>query len=151
LYREKYSELKLEANFLKVTPAYLTASVGNTVNATYTDSLDIFTTPLWGNGSASNFYIVRHSDFQAEYSTNYKLNVATSKGAITVPQLGGALTLSGRDSKWHVTDYDLGGTTLLYSTAEIFTWKIFDQKTVLIVWWTRRTPRISSRLPELRH
>jgi len=44
------------------------------------------------------------------------------------------LTLSARDSKWHVTDYDLGGTNLLYSTAEIFTWKKFDNKTVLVVY-----------------
>ena len=44
------------------------------------------------------------------------------------------MTLSGRDSKWHVTDYDLGGTTLLYSTAEIFTWKNFGKKTVLVVY-----------------
>ncbi|PQE22525.1 Glycoside hydrolase family 35 protein [Rutstroemia sp. NJR-2017a BVV2] len=80
--REKYSELKLEAQFLKVSPAYLLTSVGT----------------------------------------------------LTIPQLNGSLTLSGRDSKWHVTDYDLGGTTLLYSTAEIFTWKKFNNQTVLVVY-----------------
>ena len=53
---------------------------------------------------------------------------------MTIPQLGGVLTLSGRDSKWHVTDYDIGGTTLLYSSAEIFTWKKFDKETVLVVY-----------------
>jgi hypothetical protein len=132
--REKYSELKLEANFLKVSPALLTASVGRTVNATYTSTADITTTPLWGNGSATNFYIVRHSDYQQTTPTSYTLNLKTSKGAISIPQLGGSLTLSGRDSKWHVTDYDVGGTALQYSTAEIFTWKKFDKKTVLIVY-----------------
>ena len=134
MYREKYSELKLEGNFLKVTPAYLTASVGNAGTATYTDSADIFTTPIWGNGSATNFYIVRHSDYQTEDATSYTLTVTTSKGTYTIPQLGGTLTLSGRDSKWHVTDYDLGGSTLLYSTAEIFTWKKFEQNTVVVVY-----------------
>ena len=67
-------------------------------------------------------------------AATYKLTVTTSKGALSVPQLGGILTLSGRDSKWHVTDYDLGGTNLLYSSAEIFTWKKFDGKTVLVVY-----------------
>ncbi len=62
------------------------------------------------------------------------MNLKTSKGAVSIPQLGGSLTLSGRDSKWHVTDYDVGGTTLQYSTAEIFTWKKFDKKTVLVVY-----------------
>ncbi|PVH82092.1 glycoside hydrolase family 35 protein [Cadophora sp. DSE1049] len=134
IYREKYSELKLEANFLKVSPAYLTSSVGTGTTGTYTDSSSIFTTPLFGNGSATNFYVVRHSDYQTLDAASYKLTVTTSKGALSIPQLGGSLTLSGRDSKWHVTDYDLGGTTLLYSSAEIFTWKKFDGKTVLVVY-----------------
>lgn len=64
----------------------------------------------------------------------YTLNLKTSQGNLSIPQLGGSLTLSGRDSKWHVTDYDLGGTTLLYSTAEILTWKKFQDKTVLVVY-----------------
>jgi hypothetical protein len=132
--REKYSELKLEGNFIKVSPAYLTSAVGTATTGNYTTSSTIFTTPLFGNGSATNFYIIRHSDYQLLTSETYKLTVTTSKGALTIPQLGGSLTVSGRDSKWHVTDYDLGGTTLLYSTAEIFTWKKFSSKTVLIVY-----------------
>ncbi|KFY95212.1 hypothetical protein V500_02889 [Pseudogymnoascus sp. VKM F-4518 (FW-2643)] len=135
---EKYSELKLQAQFLKVSPAYLTASVGAATEGTYTDTSAIHTTPLWGNGSASNFYVVRHSDYQQLEPVTYKPTVTTSKGNVTIPQLGGSLTLSGRDSKWHVTDYDFGGTTLLYSTAEIFTWKKFksgkSDKTVLLVY-----------------
>ncbi|KAF7861742.1 uncharacterized protein EAF02_010696 [Botrytis sinoallii] len=132
--REKYSELKLEANFLKVSPAYLTTSVGAAANGTYTSSNAITTTPLLGNGTVTNFYIVRHSDYQTLASTNYKLTVTTSQGALTIPQLNSSLTLNGRDSKWHVTDYDIGGTSLLYSTAEIFTWKKFNDKTVLVVY-----------------
>ncbi|RDL39958.1 Beta-galactosidase [Venustampulla echinocandica] len=132
--REKYSELKLEANFLKVSPAFLTASVGKGVTGSYSDSSTIFTTPILGNGSATNFYVVRHSDFQKTTSATYKMNLKTSHGTLSLPQLDGSLTLSGRDSKWHATDYDLGGTNLLYSTAEIFTWKKFDKKTVLVVY-----------------
>jgi hypothetical protein len=126
--------LKLEANFLKVSPAYLTASVGTGSTGQYTTSSSIFTTPLFGNGSATDFYIVRHSDYAEETTVTYKFNFQTSKGAFAVPQLGGSLTLSGRDSKWHVSDYDVGGTTVLYSTAEIFTWKKFDTKTALVVY-----------------
>jgi hypothetical protein len=46
----------------------------------------------------------------------------TSRGDIKIPQLGGALTLDGSDHKFHVTDYDVGGINLIYSSAEIFTW-----------------------------
>lgn len=90
------------------------------------------TTPVLGsNGS---FFIVRHSDFTSEDSTNYTLTLPTSTGTISIPQLGGSLSLNGRDSKVHVTDYPVGSSTLLYSTAEIFTWQSYDNKTVLVVY-----------------
>lgn len=134
MHREKYSELKLEANFVKVSPALLTAAVGTGIVGTYTNSATIFTTPLLGNGTATNFYVVRHSDYQTRVAESYKLTVKSSQGSLSIPQLNGTLTLSGRDSKIHVTDYDLGGTNLLYSTAEIFTWKKFGSNTVLVVY-----------------
>lgn len=125
----------MEGNFLKVSPAYLTASVGTSVNGTYVNTDAISVTPLWGNGTDTNFYIVRHTNYQQLSSTTYTLSLNTSsRGPLNIPQLGGSLTLSGRDSKWHVTDYHLGNITILYSTAEIFTWKEFSDKTVLIVY-----------------
>jgi hypothetical protein len=53
--REKFSELKLQANFLKVSPAILTASVGQADTSKYSDSSAIYTTALFGNGSSTNF------------------------------------------------------------------------------------------------
>ncbi|KAH8678995.1 glycoside hydrolase family 35 protein [Tricladium varicosporioides] len=132
--REKYSQMKLEANFLKVSPSFLTVSVGTAAVGAFTDSSSIFATQLLGNGTACNFYVVRHSDFQQTTALTYKLSLNTSQGVLSIPQIDGSLTLSGRDSKWHVTDYDLGGKTLLYTTAEIFTWKKFDKKTVVVVY-----------------
>ncbi|KAF3027861.1 hypothetical protein E8E15_010235 [Penicillium rubens] len=50
-------------------------------------------------------------------------HIANKQGrGIKIPQLGGALTLDGSDHKFHVTDYDVGGINLTYSSAEIFTW-----------------------------
>lgn len=49
------------------------------------------------------------------------LSINTSVGHLLVPQIGGNLTLNGRDSKIHVTDYDVGIHKLIYSSAEIFT------------------------------
>lgn len=131
--REKYSELKLQANFIKVSPGYLVASAANSSSTgVYNTNSDIVTTPVVGaNGS---FFVVRHSDYTSEDSSNYTLTLPTSQGTISVPQLGGSLTLNGRDSKVHVTDYPVGDSTLLYSTAEIFTWQAYDSKTVLVVY-----------------
>lgn len=58
----------------------------------------------------------------------------TSAGNITIPQLGGTLSLHGRDSKIHVADYPVGDFSLLYSTAEIFTWKKHASRTTLVVY-----------------
>jgi hypothetical protein len=132
--REKYSELKLQANFLKVSPAYLTAARGNASNTTWTTSSDLTVTPA--SNENTMFYFVRHSKYNSLDRTSYKLNIATSAfGNITVPQLNStSLTLDGRDSKVHVSDYNIGGATLVYSTAEIFTWHKYGDKTVLVVY-----------------
>ncbi|KAF2089080.1 glycoside hydrolase family 35 protein [Saccharata proteae CBS 121410] len=132
--REKYSELKLQANFLMVTPAYLTVTPANSsTNASgYTTSADLNVTPLFGK--TTNFFVIRHAAYNSLESTMYKLNLPTSQGNITVPQLNGTLTLNGRDSKIHVTDYSIGDYNVLYSSAEIFSWKQYDSKTVLVVY-----------------
>ncbi|KAF2034960.1 beta-galactosidase precursor [Setomelanomma holmii] len=132
--REKYSEQKLQANFFKVSPAYLTATRGNASNTTWTTTTDLTVTPAFGG--ETGFFFVRHSQYNSLDSTSYKLKISTQAfGNITVPQLNRtSLTLNGRDSKIHVSNYDLGGTTLVYSTAEILTWHKYADKTVLVVY-----------------
>jgi hypothetical protein len=124
----------LLANFLQASPAYLTAVYQNNTyaNGSYTGNADLATTALLGN--VTNFFVVRHAAFNTFNSTEYTITLPTSKGNITIPQLGGSLSLHGRDSKVYVTDYDVGGETLLYSTAEIFTWKKYGDKRVLVVY-----------------
>ncbi|CAD0109214.1 unnamed protein product [Aureobasidium uvarum] len=132
--REKYSEAKLEANFLQASPAYLTATPQNNThaNGSYTDSPDIAVTALLGN--RTNFFVIRHAAYNSRASTQFKLNLPTSQGNITIPQLNGSLVLNGRDSKFAVTDYDAAGTNLLYSSAEIFTQKSYGDKQILVVY-----------------
>ncbi|KAK0613084.1 beta-galactosidase precursor [Bombardia bombarda] len=127
--REKYSELKLEANFLKASPGYLTATPSTGV---YSSTEAITVTPVLG--TSGSFFVVRHTDYQLTDSTPYTLTLPTSKGNLTIPQLGGSLTLTRRDSKIHVTDYPVGDKTIIYSTAEIFTWQKFGDRTVVVVY-----------------
>jgi hypothetical protein len=53
---------------------------------------------------------------------------------MVIPHLGGALTLGGRDSKIHVTDYPVGAVSLTYCTAEVFTWQKFENRTVVVLY-----------------
>ena len=133
--RQKYSETKLIANFVKVSPAYLAADPkqSNTTSV-FTNTSSLTVTSVGGNNSATTFYIVRHYNYSSLSTTPYKLFLPTTSGNLSIPQLGGSLKLGPRDSKVHVSDYTVGTTNLLYSTAEIFTWNTFENRTVLLVY-----------------
>ncbi|QMW42944.1 hypothetical protein AFCA_007162 [Aspergillus flavus] len=131
--REKYSDIKLLANFVKASPSYLTATPRNLTTGVYTDTSDLAVTPLMGD-SPGSFFVVRHTDYSSQESTSYKLKLPTSAGNLTIPQLEGTLSLNGRDSKIHVVDYNVSGTNIIYSTAEVFTWKKFDGNKVLVLY-----------------
>ena len=131
--RAKYSEAKLLANFLQASPAYLTATPGNRTSSGFVNGDQLAVTPLFGN--VTNFYIVRHANYSSLASTKYRITLSTIQGSFSVPQLSSNLTLNGRDSKIHVSDYELGGSIdILYCTADIFTWKKYESLTILILY-----------------
>jgi hypothetical protein len=132
VWREKYSEVKLQANFFHVSPAYLEADRFN-ASLEYTNTDAITVTPA--KTETTKFYISRHTKYDTTDSVPYKLTVETvNHGEIEVPQLGGTLVLNRRDSKIHVSDYPVGDEHLIYSSAEVFTWKKYDDKTVLVLY-----------------
>lgn len=137
--REKYSELKLEAQFLRVSPGYLTATPGLTWLGGFGAPYSIAITGLAANQTISNgtggwYLVYRHADPTSMQSTTFRLTIPTYVGLVTVPRLRGRLVLNGRDSKFLVINYPVGNTTILYSTAEIFTWKQFEDRKVLVVY-----------------
>ncbi|KAJ0419172.1 putative beta-galactosidase [Aspergillus carlsbadensis] len=132
VHREKYSELKLQGGFFQVSPSYITSHPENGTFGVYTDNSDMVVTRL-GN-KPTNLYIVRNSDVTSLDSLSYRLKVPSSIGDLTIPSLGGRLSLHGRDSKIHVVDYNVGGINLIYSTAEIFTWKMSESKVILVIY-----------------
>ena len=117
--RAKYSEIKLQAHFLRASPAYLTATPEPAGNGSYVSTPEIATSRL--ASGRTQFFVVRHAAYNSNASTSYRLEVPTSRGNLSLPRSGN-LTLNGRDSKIHVVDYDVGGINVLYSTAEVFTW-----------------------------
>ncbi|KAF9008853.1 glycoside hydrolase family 35 protein [Cyathus striatus] len=135
--REKYYELKLQANFLSVSPAYLTARPMNiyATQGAFTGNAALKTTQILDVvGNKTGFYVVRQTDNSVNTVKQYNLQLPTSLGEVKIPALGGFLTLNGKDSKIHVVDYDAGSTVLLYSTAEIFTWATIDGRDVIFIY-----------------
>uniref|UniRef100_A0A0B7JJ03 Beta-galactosidase n=1 Tax=Bionectria ochroleuca TaxID=29856 RepID=A0A0B7JJ03_BIOOC len=132
LWREKYSEVKLQAHFFHVSPAYLEADRFNS-SLEYTNTDAITVTPATTN--TTKFYISRHTEYETTESVPYRLKVKTvDYGDIEIPQLGDSLIMNRRDSKIHVSDYPVGDKKLIYSSAEVFTWKKYDDKTVLVLY-----------------
>lgn len=124
--------MKLQANFHRASPAFLSALPQGNSQGIFTSTADLTTALL--SGLQTKFYIIRHNDYMSTDSTPYTWRAETSLGNITIPQLGGALTLNGRDSKIHVVDYNVGGINLIYSSAEVFTWKKSGSKCVLLLY-----------------
>jgi hypothetical protein len=132
VHREKYSEAKLIAHFVQASPALASAVPGYNTTGVYADNDAITVTPLLGE--KTSFYVTRQTKYNSFASESYRLRVETSQGNITVPQLGEKLSINGRDSKIHVADYNIGDFNLLYSTAEVFTWKTYEDRTVVVVY-----------------
>ncbi|TEA09861.1 putative beta-galactosidase A [Colletotrichum sidae] len=136
--REKYSESKLQANFLHVTPAYLEADRFNS-SLEFTNNEAITVTPATTN--TTKLYITRqvspelHTQYDSLETVSYRLKVDTvNHGKLEIPLLSDSLYLTRRDSKIHVSDYPVGDKNLVYSSAEIFTWKKYADRTVLVVY-----------------
>jgi hypothetical protein len=131
---EKYAETKLQAQFFKVSPAYYSARPVKADTTSFTNNSVLRVTQLLDQDSETSLYVIRHDAYESRAVSPYHLKLHTSRGNIVVPSLDGSLTLNGRDSKIHVSDYQVGNKKLLYSSAEIFTWKKYDDKTVLILY-----------------
>lgn len=135
--RDKFHENKLIANFATVSTALHTTVPQNAGKAAgaFTGNAALKTTQtLDVVGNKTGFYTVRHTDASSFDTQTYKLTVPTSAGTLTIPALGGSLSLTGKDSKIHVVDYTAGSTHILYSSAEIMTWATIDGRDVIVLY-----------------
>lgn len=85
-------------------------------------------------GPKGSFFVTRKTAYRDAAAIQYTLNLPTSRGTLAIPKLGGSLTMPGRDTRIHVTDYPLGDSLLVYCTAEIFTWQKYADRTVVVVY-----------------
>ncbi|OJD34859.1 glycoside hydrolase family 35 protein [Diplodia corticola] len=119
---DKFKHIKLISLFTRVSDGLLNTRMesngtGNAVNDTA-----IFTWVLRNPETEARFYFTQHDNSRSRANTAFSLDVATSAGAITIP----SLDLQGRQSRIVVTDYPVGDYTLLYSSAEVLTYGLFD-------------------------
>lgn len=129
----KYYETKNLALFTRVAEDLaVTQLKGN--GTQYTGNTMITTNELRNPVTNAGFYITRHANSSISTLESFKLKVSTSLGNLTIPQKGGHIVLNGRQSKIVVTDFTFGSEKLVYSTAEVLTYAIFDSNSTLVLW-----------------
>lgn len=131
--RNKIYEIKNLALFTRVAKDLTkTDLVGNSTS--YTENGAITTIELRNPDTDAGFYALRHTDPTSGSNETFKLSVRTSAGNVTIPEKAGSLQLNGNYAKILVTDFKFGDELLIYSTAEILTYGIFDKKPTLVLW-----------------
>ncbi|KAF8060198.1 glycoside hydrolase family 35 protein [Lyophyllum atratum] len=130
---DKYYETKLLGFFFRAAQDLtMTDRIG--FSTSYTTVPTVGATELRNPETQAGFYITRHNISASQETTDFKVNVATSIGNITIPQFAAPVRLSGRQSKIVVTDFRFGENSLVYSTAEVLSHSIIDGKSVLALW-----------------
>jgi hypothetical protein len=129
----KYSETKLLALFTRTAKDLtMTEAIGN--GTQYTTNTAVRAFELRNPQTNAGFYVTFHTDTTVGGNQAFKLHVNTSVGALTVPKNEGLIQLNGHQSKIIVTDFTLGKRTLLYSTAEVLTYAVFENRPTLVLW-----------------
>ncbi|KAI0688987.1 glycoside hydrolase family 35 protein [Cytidiella melzeri] len=133
----KYSEIKLQTNFLHASPDFLVATrFGNgTVGSgtSFSDNSRIYTTAL-SAPSGAHFYIIRQNSVTYTTAAEFTIEVNTTSGPLTVPRFSPNATLDARESQIIVSQYLFGSHALSYSTAEIFTWSTISGIDYLVLY-----------------
>ncbi|KAJ5551881.1 hypothetical protein N7461_006579 [Penicillium sp. DV-2018c] len=129
----KYHETKLLALFTRsARDLTMTELMGN--GTQYTDSPAVRAYELRNPETNAAFYATFHSNTSLATDEPFHLKVNTSVGGLTIPRHASSIRLNGHQSKIIVTDFRLGSETLLYSTAEVLTYAVFDEKPTLVLW-----------------
>lgn len=129
----KYYETKNLALFTNIAEDLTkTDRLGN--GTQYSTNSLITATELRNPDTNGAFYITMHSNSSVATYEAFKLRVSTSAGNFSIPQKLSSIVLNGHQSKIVVTDFHFAKQTLLYSTAEVLTYAVFDGSPTLVLW-----------------
>jgi hypothetical protein len=129
----KFYETKNLALFTRVAEDLtVTDRIANSTD--YSTNPAVIASELRNPETNGAFYVTIHSYSPSATKESFKLRVNTSMGNLTIPQKGGSIVLNGHQSKILVTDFAMGKYRLTYSTAEVLTYAIVDEKPVVVLW-----------------
>ncbi|KAI4627637.1 uncharacterized protein J4E87_004201 [Alternaria ethzedia] len=129
--RDKFKQYKLLALFTRVSKGLHNTFMENNGTANAVDNSAIWTWQLKSRDTEGRFYLAENNNTRTRAVTDFSITIKTSEGDVKIP----SMQLAGRQSRWVVTDYAVGDETLLYSSAEIATYGLFDRP--VLVFYTR--------------
>ncbi|KAF2436604.1 putative beta-galactosidase [Tothia fuscella] len=128
--QSKFHQTKLLALFTRVSKDLLSTQLAGSGAGYSVSTRDVWTWHLQNLDTWSNFYVLQQTDSPSRANRKFSITMTISPGAVTIPEI----ELDGRQSKIIVTDYWLtNSTNLLYSSAEVLTFGVFD-KPVLVLY-----------------
>lgn len=117
----KFSQIKLIGLFTRVSQDLLYTEMESNGTGNAVNTSAVFTWVIKNPTTGARFHIAQHSTSSSRAVTDFSIELATSAGNITVPNV----QLDGRQSKIIVSDYHMGNKTLLYSSADILTYMTY--------------------------
>jgi hypothetical protein len=132
--RDKFKQYKLLGLFTRVSKDLHNTVMESNGTGNAVSSQAIWTWIIKNPDTQARFYLAENNNTKSRAVTDFTIDVTTSAGQVTIP----SMQLSGRQSRWVVTDYTLGDQKLLYSSAEILTYGTFDNpKKPVVVFYLR--------------
>lgn len=126
----KFKQTKLISLFTRNSQDLLKTVMESNGTGNAVSSADIYAWVLRNPDNNAGFYTLQHSTSSSRAVTNFNAYLETSFGVVKVNNV----QLNGRQSKILTTDYHFGNSTLLYSSADVLTYGIFDKKPVLVLY-----------------
>ncbi|TAQ90548.1 hypothetical protein B7494_g1102 [Chlorociboria aeruginascens] len=120
--QDKLYQTKLIGLFTRVSTDLLKTYMEGNGTGYSVSSTEAWSWVLRNPDTNAGFYTLQQDNSPSTASITFDVYLKTSVGNITVPNV----SLDGHQSKILVTDYNFGTKTLLYSSADILTYGIFD-------------------------
>jgi hypothetical protein len=128
--QDKFKQTKLLGLFTRVSKDLLETSLAGSGAGYSVSTQAVWTFHLQNQETGAGFYVLQQTNSPSRAIQKFSITMSISLGSVTIPEV----ELAGRQSKIIVTDYSLGNvTSLLYSSAEVLTYGIFD-KPVLVLY-----------------
>ncbi|KAJ0369366.1 hypothetical protein COL26b_010522 [Colletotrichum chrysophilum] len=128
--REQWSKLfqtKLISLFTRVSSELLKVEMVGNGTGYQLSSTSAFSWVLRNPDTQTGFTVVQQASTKSMTPIQFDVTLNTTAGAVTVP----GVTLNGRQSKILVSDYTFGKHTLLYSSADVATYGVFDNEVLV--------------------